>query len=423
MEMSEIVERISTVGGNVYLVGGSVRDKLMNRQIHDYDYCVTGLTKESFLCLFPDAFLDGRDFPVFRLDVAGTYCEFALARRERKVGIGHQAFDVEATEDVTIEEDLLRRDITINAMAIALAEDTFLDPYGGESDIQSGTIRAVSSAFAEDPLRVYRVARFAAKFEFAVESKTQLMMRSLLKELITLSSERVFEELKKALACPRPSVFFRCLHEVGVLAVHFPEIAALVGVEQPLKWHPEGDAFEHTMQVVDAAAVLTERLDVRFAALVHDVGKASTPKNKWPSHPGHEAAGVPLVKQLCQRLKVPKQWSHVALFATEQHMKIHQIEKMKATKVVDLLMGAKRSQLGVDGLSIIGLADMRGRNDATATDDNSESLPQMWNVLMSVTGETVLTSGKHLTGQKFGEHLRRLRANELARWRQKTGQK
>lgn len=413
-EIDSIAQKIASEGGRLYLVGGAVRDKWMGRVATDEDYCVTGLTAQEFERLFPESFLAGMAFAVFRMPVGDSMAEFALARTERKVSRGHTGFEVFSSPEVTIEQDLLRRDLTINAMAIDVLSQTTLDPYGGLADIEHQVVRAVSRAFSEDPLRVYRAARFAAQLGFEIEANTLQMMRDLKGELGTLSAERVFGELKRALGTKRPSLFFRWLLRAGVLPVHFAEIAALAGVEQPTKWHPEGDAFEHTMQVLDAAAALTSREEVRFSALVHDVGKALTPRNKWPAHHGHESAGVPLVRKLCERLKLPSQWTQAALFATEQHMKIHILDRMKSSKVVDLLMDANRNPLGVEGFSMIGMADDRGRNNPRAQSPNAEALPAYWGVIQSITGKSLAIDAQ---GKAFGDALRKARAAALNRWR------
>ncbi|WAH36042.1 HD domain-containing protein [Alicyclobacillus dauci] len=414
MNIEDAGKRIEGAGGRLYFVGGGVRDQLMGKDFKDRDYAVTGLSAEEFKRLFPDAFLAGQAFPVFRMPIAGEVAEFALARTEKKVSTGHQGFEVDSSPSVSIEDDLMRRDLTINAIAMDVLSNEIVDPFGGRRDIDDGIIRAVSRAFAEDPLRVYRAARFAAQFGFRIERQTIGFMRALHDELRTLSVERVFEELRKALQTERPSLFFRALLQASVLDVHFPEVAKLVGVEQPVKWHPEGDAFEHTMQVLDVAAMLTDRDEVRFSALVHDLGKGITPRHKWPAHHGHEAAGVPLTARLCARLKLPSDWTNAALFATEHHMKIHILDRMKPQNVVTLLTEANRNPLGVDGFAMVGLADTRGRNDPTAPSPNAESMPHMWELIKNVTGRSIQTDA---TGKEFGDALRRERGRVIAEWR------
>jgi tRNA nucleotidyltransferase (CCA-adding enzyme) len=418
MNIRDVALRIERAGGRLYYVGGGVRDELMGISVKDKDYCVTGLSQNEFMELFPDSFLAGKQFPVFRLMVDGQTTEFALARVERKISQGHTGFLVESSPDVTIEQDLRRRDLTINAMARDVLTGELIDPFGGQADIQSRVIRAVSDAFSEDPLRVYRAARFRAQFEFDIDTKTMRKMRELRNELDTLSVERVFAELKRALAVHRPSLFFRTLESAGVLDVHFPEIHALLGVPQPIKWHPEGDVFEHSMQVLDAAARHTERVEVRFAALVHDVGKAKTPREKWPSHHGHEVAGVPVVEHMCRRLKLPVHWCAAARFATEHHMKVHHLHQMKPLKVVDLLTAAHRNPLGVSGLAVVGLADIQGRGNPHVTDENAERMEEMWAYIQQVNGRTLQNDeALEVRGKAFGELLRRERARKVEEWR------
>ncbi|MFD1677867.1 HD domain-containing protein [Alicyclobacillus fodiniaquatilis] len=414
MNLREIAQTIAAAGGRLYLVGGGVRDQIRGHSAKDLDFCVTGLSTEQFWTHFPNAFLAGRAFPVFRLPVDGHVAEFALARTEHKISVGHRGFQINASEGVTIEQDLERRDLTINALALDVLTNEVIDPFGGQNDIHNRVVRAVSDAFAEDPLRVYRAARFAATLDFHIEPRTTALMRSLRDELYALSAERVFEEVKKALGSARPSVFFMALKTAGVLDVHFGEIASLVGVLQPEKYHPEGDAFEHTMQVLDASARLTERVEVRFAALVHDVGKGVTPREKWPSHHGHEALGVPLARRLCQRLKLPSKWTEAATFATAEHMKMHILHRMKPVKVVDLLMAAQRNPLGVEGLAVVGMSDDRGRNSPNAPSPNAASLDALWRVIQAVNGAAVTTDA---IGKQFGEELRKKRAAAVQAWR------
>jgi len=412
-------ERFQQLGGRLYLVGGAVRDRLMGRPVTDFDCCVVGLTEEQFSAAFPGAFLAGRDFPVFRMTLDDTVAEFALARTERKIAPGHSGFDIRADGAVSIEDDLSRRDFTINALALDVLTADLIDIHHGLADIQHATIRAVSDAFTEDPLRAYRAARFAAQLGFTIEPQTMNRIASLRAELLALSAERVFEELKKALRSAHPSRFFRSLAEAHVLDVHFPELASLIGVAQPVKYHPEGDAFEHTLQVLDAAAELSTRDEVRFSALVHDLGKGITPREQWPAHRGHEANGVPLVHDLCTRLKVPKQWAQAARFATAQHMKIHNLHGMKPQTVVELLCAAERNPLGVDGFSLIGLADIRGRNNPQATNLNAQQMVAMWMYAKATANGKTLQTEPGIMGAAFGAALRLEWAKAVQAWRQK----
>ncbi|MEA1988876.1 MAG: multifunctional CCA addition/repair protein [Pseudomonadota bacterium] len=308
----------------IYLVGGAVRDALLGGKAYDRDWVVVGAT--------PQEMLDqgyqqvGKDFPVFLHPKSKE--EFALARTERKAGVGYHGFEVFADPSVTLEEDLIRRDLTINAMAQDVGGE-IIDPYGGLVDLENRIIRHVSDAFSEDPLRVLRVARFAAKlapYDFTLAPETEALMSQMVAsgELSDLTPERVWQEVVKALSTEKPSVFFEVLDRVGAIELLFPELFALHGVTQPEKYHPEGDVWIHTMMVLDASAGLSPSVGVRFAALVHDLGKGLTPKDLWPSHRGHEAAGVPLVKKLSKRYRLPKKTQILAEKVTEFHGLIHQ---------------------------------------------------------------------------------------------------
>lgn len=307
----------------VYLVGGAVRDGLLGVKVYDRDWVVVGATPQQMIA---DGFDQvGKDFPVFLHPK--TREEYALARTERKNGSGYYGFEVQASEGVTLEQDLLRRDLTINAMAQTESGEVF-DPYGGQDDLKNRLLRHVSTAFAEDPLRVLRVARFAAKlapFNFTVHPDTVALMAEMTAsgELQALTPERVWQEVVKALSTPKPSLFFEVLRDVGALAVLFPEINRLYAVPQSIKHHPEGDVGVHTMMVLDAAAALTDDIEIRFAALVHDLGKGVTPIDQLPNHSGHESAGLPVLKGLCERYKLPNSVRQLAEKVTLWHGRIH----------------------------------------------------------------------------------------------------
>lgn len=302
MEIIEIAKLIKQNGGTLYLVGGAVRDELIGRKVYDRDYCVTGISKETFIKLFPNAKILGKSFEVFEIE----HNQFALARKEQKTGVGHKEFEVKTSEDITIEEDLARRDITINAMAKDVLTGKLIDPFDGERDIKNKIIRATTNHFREDPLRVYRVARIAAQTGFIVEENTLKQMEELKQELTTLSKERVFVEFRKALESSKPSLFFDILREANVLEVHFKEIYDLIGSLQPEEYHPEGDSYNHTMIVVDKSVELTDDVAIRFACLVHDLGKGVTPKEMYPHHYGHDEKGVELVGNLANRIRSSK---------------------------------------------------------------------------------------------------------------------
>ncbi len=308
----------------ICLLGGAVRDELLGLEVYDRDWVVVGATAEEML---KQGFRPvGKDFPVFLHP--DTQEEYALARTERKTGTGYHGFEVFAHPSVSLEEDLLRRDLTINAMAKTPAGE-LIDPYGGGEDLAQRVLRHVSPAFSEDPLRVLRVARFAARlspFGFQIAPETHDLMVQMVRggELNDLTPERVWKEVVKALRTVCPSVFFKVLDAVGAVQVLFPGLFALQGVMQPEKYHPEGDVWSHSLMALDAAARLTEEASVRFAALVHDLGKGETKPELWPKHYGHEAAGVPLVKEWCEYYRVPKVWQQLAEQVTLWHGVIHQ---------------------------------------------------------------------------------------------------
>ncbi len=356
-KIKEIANKIKNAGGNLYLVGGAVRDKILQKEIFDEDYCVTGLSTEEFGNLFPNARIRGKSFPVYDME----NCEFALARKERKLKEGHKGFEIDANKEITIEEDLARRDITINSIAEEVLTGKIIDPFNGIADIKNKIIRKTTDAFNEDPLRVYRVARFASTLEFNVEKETLKAMESLKHELTTLSKERVFTELKKALGSNKPSIFFNVLRQANVLDVHFKEIYNLIGKIQPEKYHPEGDSYNHTMIVVDNSSQLTEDLQIKFACLVHDLGKGNTPENILPHHYGHEERGVALVNELGKRLGIPNNWIKCGKTACKLHMKAGIFEKMTPSKQVELIEMASKSILGLDGLKIVVMCD-KARN-------------------------------------------------------------
>jgi len=320
----------------IFLVGGAVRDNLLNINVVDHDWVVVGAT--------PQQLLDqnyqqvGKDFPVFLNPI--TKEEYALARTERKSGHGYTGFDCYSAPDVTLEQDLIRRDLTINAIA-QRPDGSLVDPYHGQQDLNDRVLRHISPAFSEDPLRVLRVARFAARFAhlgFTVAPETMTLMQQLALngELAHLTPERVWAEMAKALDSKNPQVFFEVLRQCQALAVLLPEIDNLFGVPNPAKWHPEIDSGIHTLMVVEQAAKLTQDPVVRFAALVHDLGKALTPPDKWPSHHGHGQAGLTLIKQLCLRLRVPNQHKELALLVSDHHCKIHRCDELRRDTVIKL---------------------------------------------------------------------------------------
>ncbi|HEY7889015.1 MAG TPA: multifunctional CCA addition/repair protein [Steroidobacteraceae bacterium] len=320
----------------VYLVGGAVRDKLLGRPVKERDWVVVGASPEE---LERQGFVPvGREFPVFLHP--RTHEEYALARLECKVAPGYRGFTTQFSPDVTLEEDLRRRDLTINAMAETSAGE-IVDPYGGRRDLEARLLRHVSDSFIEDPVRVLRVARFAARYAalgFRVAEETVALMRRMTDsgELTALVPERVWQETERALGESRPDVFFETLHECGALQVIFPELAALFGVPQPPRWHPEVDTGVHVMLALRYAADTGAATAVRFAVLMHDLGKALTAPDHWPSHRGHEEAGVPVIEALCARLKVPNAFRDLAVLTARHHAVVHRAAELRATTVLKL---------------------------------------------------------------------------------------
>ena len=349
--MSSTSSPKKTITISSYLVGGAVRDKLLNRPVKDKDYLVVASTVEQMLTLgFQQV---GKDFPVFLHPE--TKEEYALARTERKQGQGYTGFSCYFAPDVSIEQDLLRRDLTVNAMAMDENEQ-IIDPYNGQQDLNNRILRHVSDAFVEDPLRVLRVARFAAryhKYGFTIAPETLALMKEISNsgELQSLTAERVWQEMQLSLAdggansdinSGNPEVFFQTLHQCGALKKLWPELDVLWGIPNPALWHPEICSGVHTMMVLQQAVLLTEQLPseqsdnktaIRFAALCHDLGKGVTQEHLWPSHKGHETAGLPLVERICQQLKVPNQYKQLALKVCEFHLHCHKAFELKATTI------------------------------------------------------------------------------------------
>jgi tRNA nucleotidyltransferase (CCA-adding enzyme) len=344
----------------IYLVGGAVRDKLLGRPIKERDYVVVGTTPERLIA--QDYRPVGKDFPVFLHPQ--TQEEYALARTERKTGPGYKGFEVYAAPDVTLEEDLQRRDLTINAIAQA-TDGTLIDPFGGQKDLEKGILRHVSPAFVEDPVRILRVARFAARFGFDVAPETLALMGQIVAagEVDHLVPERVWKELEKALAESYPRRFFEILRACGALARIFPEIERLFGIPQPKRYHPEIDTGIHTLKVLEVASQLSQDTQVRFAALTHDLGKGETPPNEWPNHYGHGERGAALVLALCKRLRIPKSYCDLAVHVAHYHNQAHRAQELRPSTLLKLLnsVDAFRRPLRFEQFLLACEADARGR--------------------------------------------------------------
>ncbi len=353
---------------HVYLVGGAVRDQLLNLPVKDRDWVIVGATPQTLIDLGYQQV--GKDFPVFLHPQSKE--EYALARTERKSGQGYTGFICDFSADIPLEQDLIRRDLTINAMAQDLQGNLY-DPYHGADDLRQRILRHVSPAFVEDPLRVLRVARFAARYHhlgFTIAPETLQLMQTLTLqgELQHLTAERVWAETEKALNEKNPEIYFETLRQVGALAVLFPELDALYGVPNPAKYHPEIDSFVHTMMVLQQATLLSEQVDchksaVRFAAICHDLGKAKTPKSNWPHHHGHEKLGITPTRNLCKRLKVPSYYQQLAELTCEYHTHIHKIVELRPETVVKLFntFDVWRKPLRFMEFLLVCFADTRGR--------------------------------------------------------------
>jgi tRNA nucleotidyltransferase (CCA-adding enzyme) len=360
----------------VYLVGGAVRDERLGIPVNERDWCVVGATPAD---LTDKGYKQvGRDFPVFLHPESGE--EYALARTERKTAAGYHGFEFLTSPDVTIEDDLGRRDLTINAIAQD-ADGNIVDPYGGINDIDNRILRHVSSAFIEDPVRVLRVARFAARFAalgFRIAPETMQLMRSMVTdgEVDALVPDRVWKETESALAGNNSRVFFEVLRECGALRVLFPEVDVLFGIPQPEKWHPEIDTGLHVMMVLEQAEKLSTDLEVRFAALVHDLGKGTTPKRVWPSHAGHEQRGVKMIRSFAKRLPVPNSCRDLGMLAAEYHTHCHRAYELRADTILRVLEStdAFRRPGRFEQFLLSCEADARGRKGMEARDYSQAAL-------------------------------------------------
>ena len=406
----------------VYLVGGAVRDRLLGLPVRERDWVVVGaapqeLERAGYLAV-------GREFPVFLHPE--TKEEYALARLERKVAPGYRGFATQADHEVTLEEDLKRRDLTINAMAEG-PNGEIIDPFGGRADLEARVLRHVSEAFVEDPVRILRVARFAARYAelgFRVADETIQLMRRMTQagEVAALVAERVWQETERALGESRPEVFFETLRGCGALAVIFPEIDALFGVPQPPRWHPEIDTGVHVMLAVRTAARLGGSNAVRFAALTHDLGKARTPREHWPSHHGHEALGVPLIEALSARLRVPTAHRELAILTARHHTLVHRAAELKPATVLTLLEDCdafRRPERFAELLSACK-ADALGRAGR-----ESEPYPQagyLESALATAAAVTLSEEARRgLEGPRIGEAIRQRRLEAVAAVKSRLG--
>ncbi len=399
----------------IYQVGGCIRDKLLNLPVQDRDWVVVGATPQQMLDLSYKQV--GQDFPVFLHP--HSHEEYALARTERKTAPGYKGFSVDAAPDVSLIDDLRRRDLTINAIAEA-ADGTLIDPFGGVEDLDRRVLRHVSPAFSEDPVRILRVARFAARFAtlgFRVADETNVLMRQMVEsgEIDALVPERVWAELVRALAEATPSRFFETLRDCHALARLFPDIDRLFGVPQPPQYHPEIDTGVHVMMVIDQAARLSPDPCVRFAALMHDLGKGATPPAEWPRHIGHEARGVTLVKAFCKHWRVPNECRDLAVLTAKYHTHCHRAAELRPTTLCDTLhaLDAMRRPQRFENFIITCEADARGRPGYEDTPYPQAAIFRAaFRAMQSVDAQALVDAG--LTGATLVERLRRQRIVAIA---------
>lgn len=398
----------------IFLVGGAVRDKLLGRPVAEKDWVVVGATPQAMIDLGYQPV--GKDFPVFLHPQ--TKEEYALARTERKTAPGYTGFQFYAAEDVTLEQDLTRRDLTINAMA-ENANGELIDPFGGAADLHKRVLRHVSPAFAEDPVRILRIARFAARYHhlgFAVAEETLELMRTMVAsgEVDHLVAERVWKEMSRALTETDPQVFFTTLRDCGALARILPEVDKLFGVPQRPEYHPEVDTGVHTLMSLQQACRLSSSVDVRFAVLVHDLGKGETPQEEWPRHHDHERRSMPLVRAVCQRLAIPKSARDLALAVAEFHTHCHRALELKPVtlaKTLEKLDAFRRPERFRDFL-LCCEADARGRTGFEDRDyPQAEYFAGALHACSQVRVADLLEKG--LSGAALGEALHRERVNAV----------
>lgn len=399
---------------NIYLVGGAVRDKLLGRTITEKDWVVVGSSPEQMQA---QGFIPvGKDFPVFLHPQ--TKEEYALARTERKTGKGYAGFSFYCGEEVTLEEDLIRRDLTINAMAED-ANGMIIDPYNGQQDLADKLLRHVSPAFAEDPVRILRIARFAARYHalgFHVADETISLMQTMVAngEVDHLVAERVWKETERALGEPNPEIFIEVLRACNALARLFPEVNALFGVPQTATHHPEVDTGVHTLMSLQQAVALSSNTCVRFATLLHDLGKAQTPPEEWPRHIAHENRSLSLVKQLCERIAAPKDYKDLALMVAQWHTHCHRALELKPATLLKVLQSndAFRRPERFEQFLLCCEADSRGRTGFENREyPQADLFRKALIAARSIDIASIQAAG--LTGKDFGDEVNRQRLLNL----------
>lgn len=404
-----------------YLVGGAVRDQMLGNTVKDQDWLVVGSTPEQMLALGYRQV--GRDFPVFLHPQ--TQDEYALARTEKRSGRGHTDFICDFSPDITVEQDLARRDLTINAMALC-DKGEVIDPYGGQTDLANRQLRHVSEAFSEDPLRVFRVAQFYARLSeqgFVIAPQTMQLMTQMTQagDLQTLSAERVLGEMQKALTCPTPWPFFLALRQCGALKQWFPEVDALFGVPQTQYYHPEVDTAVHVSQALTLACKFNFALPVRFAVLCHDLGKGLTNPDFWPHHRGHEKLGLKPIEQLCQRLKVPKDWQRLAAIVAQWHSHVHMIYDLKPSTLLNLFNALdvwRRPDTAQQFMQACE-CDYRGRSGfANKHYTHLDYMQQLIDAAKAVSVQDIIADG--ISGAAIGDELSKRRLDAIAQAQHKV---
>jgi tRNA nucleotidyltransferase (CCA-adding enzyme) len=409
---------------DLYLVGGAVRDKLLGREPKDFDFVAVGATQSDFLKVFPRAQAVGKSFPVYLVEGLG---EVAFARKERKLGPYHTDFEVLFDPSVSLDEDLSRRDLTINAIAMR-PDGSIIDPFGGAKDLLFKKLRHVGPAFSEDALRLYRLARFAAQLDFTIDPATIAFTHHVpMSDLVALPGERVCEEFRKALRSAHPRRFVEELERMGVLGLHFPELAHLRKVPAgPPEHHPEGDSLTHSLMALDEFSGYTVNSEdaesMRLSVLFHDLGKGVTPVEKWPSHPGHDLAGVPLVEAACARLKMPNAMTKAAVMVCREHMRVHAFLEMRKGKQVDLILAADKTCIKAEGLANCSIADCMGRGaDRGNKVQSSRPASAMLMVAQHCREEKGHPIPEVLKGKDIGLHVRAKKGTAVRRWLKNYG--
>ena len=408
--------KINEAGGNLYIVGGFIRDIILNRQPGDKDYCVEGLTPEIFENLFPEAKLVGKKFPVYLINNK----EYSLAFKKASAKNNFNYFRKNYSPNITIKEDLMRRDFTINAMALDIVENKLITVSNSLNDIKNKKIRVISEKFTEDPLRVYRAARFAAELNFEVTPKTLKKMGKLKNKLTDISRERIYEEFKKALNSPNPDLFFTVLKSSKVLNIHFKEIDNLWHVKQPEKFHPEIFVHKHFLQSLQLLKEYPEKNHFRFAVSMHDIGKGLTPEKEIPRHYSHDQLGIKVLNKFVDRIIIPQKWYQAAKIAIAEHMRIRKWKEMKAGKVVKLFQKIKRSPLTIEDMINLVEIDKRARGVNKPLHENinfGNNLKTLYQRLFAETGGKDINSDKY-SGEEFGNKLFQYRCEWLDKKRE-----